>query len=113
MGYLKYKGYTGSVEYSEEDKCLYGTVQGMMKDAITYEGQTVEQLTEDFEGAVDDYLKLCEEKGIAPRKPYSGVLNVRLTPEIHSSAALAASKEGITLNAFIKNAVARALGIAL
>ena len=27
MGYLKYKGYTGSVEYSEEDKCLFGKVQ--------------------------------------------------------------------------------------
>ena len=38
MGFLKYKGYTGSVEYSEEDNCLYGKVQGMSKHAITYEG---------------------------------------------------------------------------
>ncbi|MBQ6205006.1 MAG: toxin-antitoxin system HicB family antitoxin, partial [Prevotella sp.] len=45
--------------------------------------------------------------------PYTGVLNVRLSPEIHSSAAMAASKEGITINAFIRNAVARALGMAL
>ena len=78
MGYLKYKGYTGSVEYSEEDKCLFGKVQGMAKDSITYEGSTVEELTKDFEEAIDDYLALCEEKGIEPRKPYSGVLNVRL-----------------------------------
>ena len=113
MGYLKYKGYTGSVEYSEEDKCLFGKVQGMAKDSITYEGSTVEELTEDFQGAVDDYLTLCDEKGIEPRKPYSGVLNVRLTPEIHSSAAMAAQKAGITINAFIRNAVARALGIVL
>jgi len=113
MGYLKYKGYTGSVEYSEEDKCLFGKVQGMSKDSITYEGQTVEELTADFEGAVDDYLALCEEKGVQPRKPYTGVLNVRLTPEIHSGAAMAASKAGITINAFIKNAVAKALGLAL
>lgn len=74
----------------------------MTKDSITYEGSTVDELTEDFHGAVDDYLQLCEEKGIAPRKPYTGVLNIRLTPEIHSSAAMAASKEGITINAFIK-----------
>lgn len=113
MGYLKYKGYTGSVEYSEEDKCLFGKVQGMMRDGITYEGQTVEELTKDFEGAVDDYLKMCQEKGVEPRKPYTGVLNVRLSPEIHSGAAMAASKEGITINAFIRNAVARALGITL
>jgi predicted HicB family RNase H-like nuclease len=113
MGYLKYKGYTGSVEYSEEDKCLFGKVQGMMKDGITYEGATVEELTRDFEGAVDDYLQMCEDKGIVPRKPYTGVLNVRLGPEIHGSAAIAASQQGITINAFIKNAVARTLGLML
>ena len=113
MGFLKYKGYTGSVEYSEEDQCLFGKVQGMTKDSITYEGNTVDELTSDFHGAVDDYLKLCEEKGVSPRKPYTGVLNVRLTPEMHSGAAMAAKQEGITINAFIKNAVAKALGIML
>ena len=97
MGYLKYKGYTGSVEYSEEDKCLFGKVQGMMRDGITYEGETFEKLTKDFEGAIDDYLQMCEEKGITPRKPYTGVLNVRLSPEMHSGAAMAASKEDITI----------------
>ena len=85
----------------------------MSKNSITYEGSTVEELTEDFEGAIDDYLALCEEKGIEPRKPFTGVLNVRLTPEIHCGVAMAAQHEGITINAFIKNAVAKALGIAL
>lgn len=113
MGFLKYKGYTGSVEYNDEDKCLYGKVQGMTKDCITYEGNTVEELTSDFHGAVDEYLSLCEEKGITPRKPYTGVLNVRLTPEIHSSAAMAAKNAGITINAFIRNAVTHALGMTL
>ena len=42
MGYLKYKGYTGSVEYSEDDKCLFGKVQGMSKDSITYEGDKLD-----------------------------------------------------------------------
>jgi predicted HicB family RNase H-like nuclease len=69
MGFMKYKGYTGSVEYSEDDNCLFGKVQGMTKYSITYEGSTIDELTEDFHGAVDDYLQLCEEKGVAPRKP--------------------------------------------
>ena len=69
MGYLKYKGYTGSVEYSEDDKCLFGKVQGMSKDSITYEGSTVEELTADFEGAVDDYLALCEKKALSRENP--------------------------------------------
>ena len=54
---------------------------------------------------------MCQEKDIVPKKPYTGVLNVRLSPEMHSGAAMAASREGITINAFIKNAVARALGM--
>ena len=56
-------------------------------------------------------MQMCQDKGITPCKPYTGVLNVRSSPEIHSGAALAASKEGITINAFIRNAVARALGM--
>ena len=38
MGQLKYKGYAGSVEYNEEDNCLFGKVLGLKKDCITYEG---------------------------------------------------------------------------
>ena len=56
MGVFKYKGYSGSVEYSEKDDCLFGRVLGMNKDCISYEGQTLDELRRDFEGAVDDYL---------------------------------------------------------
>ena len=31
MGQLKYKGYSGSVEYSEEDSCLFGKVLGLKR----------------------------------------------------------------------------------
>ena len=36
MDYLEYKGYKGSVEYSKEDNCLFGKVQGMSKDRYSY-----------------------------------------------------------------------------
>lgn len=50
MGQLKYKGYAGSVEYNEEDNCLFGKVLGLKKDCITYEGETISELKSDFEG---------------------------------------------------------------
>lgn len=62
MGLLKYKGYTGSVDYSEEDNCLYGKVLGISKNMITYEGQDVNELRKDFEGAIDDYLIVRKAK---------------------------------------------------
>lgn len=58
MDYLEYKGYTGSVEYSVEDNCLYGKVLGVSRHAITYEGKDLYELKKDFEGAIDDYLAL-------------------------------------------------------
>lgn len=102
MGYMKYKNYIGSVEYSEEDNCLYGKVQGMAKDCITYEGTDVESLRSDFEGAVDAYLVSCAEKGIEPRKAYNGVLNIRLTPDVHTKIALLANQFGTTINGYIR-----------
>ena len=56
MDYLDYKGYKGSVEYSKEDKCLFGKVQGLSRDLITYEGQTLDELRQDFKDGVDSYL---------------------------------------------------------
>lgn len=68
MGTLRYKGYTGSVEYCDEDECLYGKVLGMDGNQITYEGKSIEELKSDFEGAVDFYIDCCHERGIEPQK---------------------------------------------
>lgn len=59
MDFLEYKGYKGSVEYSEEDNCLFGKVLGLSKGLISYEGQTLDELRKDFEGAIDDYMAIC------------------------------------------------------
>ena len=56
MGQLKYKGYAGSVEYNEEDNCLFGKVLGLKKDCITYEGETISELKSDFELSLVDYV---------------------------------------------------------
>lgn len=105
MGQLKYKGYTGSVEFSEEDNCLFGKVQGLHGTLISYEGSTIDEIRADFEGAVDDYLASCEERGIAPVKPYSGKLVLRMPSELHGQVAAAAMATGTTINDFINKAL--------
>ncbi len=108
MNTLNYKGYIGSIEASEEDNCLYGRVLDLPHDTeITYEGQTIAELKTDFQGAVDDYLTYCTEQGIEPQKSYKGVLNVRISPETHNRIAVLASKAGISINAFIRQALDR------
>ena len=105
MDYLEYKGYKGSVEYSKEDNCLFGKVQGLSKELISYEGQTLEELRKDFEEGVDSYLEYCKEEGIVPAKPYSGKLNLRMSSDLHSRVAAIVAATGTTINDFINNAI--------
>ena len=104
MNTLRYKGFIGSVNFSEEDSVFFGKIEGI-NGMVNFEGQSVQELTEAFHGAVDDYLAYCEEEGVQPHKSYSGSLNVRLTPEIHSHIAMLAQRAGISINAFIKQAL--------
>ena len=104
MNTLNYKGYIGSVSFSEKDNVFFGKVEGI-DGLVNFEGESVKELTDAFHEAVDDYLAYCKEEGIEPHKSYSGSLNVRLTPEMHSRVAVLAKKMGISINAFIRSAV--------
>ena len=101
---MTYKGYLGSVAYSEKDNVFFGKIEGI-NGMVNFEGESVKELTDAFHEAVDDYLAYCKEEGIEPDKSYTGVLNVRLTPAIHRQVAILARQAGLTLNAFIKEAV--------
>lgn len=80
---------------------------------LILEGESVQELTNAFHEAVDDYLAYCEEEGIEPHKSYSGSLNVRLSPELHSRIAVLAKQAGISINAFIKKAVEKQVAVML
>lgn len=104
MNTMTYKGYLGSVNYSDKDQVFFGKIEGI-NGLVNFEGESVKELTEAFHEAVDDYLAYCKDEGIEPDKSYSGILNVRLTPAIHRQIAMLARQAGMTLNAYIKNAL--------
>lgn len=81
---MDYKGYTGSVEFSTEDRLFFGKVLGI-KALISYEGSSADDLVEDFQGAVDDYLALCASQGVAPEKPYKGSKSPTRAPSTSAS----------------------------
>lgn len=107
---MEYKGYVGSVEFSEEDALLYGKVQGI-RALISYEGENVRELVDDFHASVDDYLVLCDSEGIEPEKAYKGSFNVRISPELHKAAVIAALHKEMSLNRFVEYAIAIATGV--
>lgn len=65
MKNMRYGGVYGSVKYLKDDKCFYGRIKGI-SDLITYEGQTKDELYEEFKIAVDmwhkDRVKLDSER---------------------------------------------------
>ena len=105
MDYLEYKGYKGTVEYSKEDDCLVGKVIGMHQNLILYEGKTLDELKSDFVEAVESYLEGCKVEGKKPRKPFSGKILVRMSPDLHERITIAATDSHITINEFINRAL--------
>ena len=103
---MEYKGYYGTVEFSATDNILFGKVIGV-KGLISYEGNSVDSLKEDFISAVDDYLETCAESGVEPEKAYKGSFNVRVSPETHKALALYSASHGKTLNATVEEAIKR------
>ena len=105
---MTYKGYSGSVHYSDEDRLLFGKVE-YVRSLISYEGTDVDSLRRAFEEAVDDYLALCKKAGRKPEDPFSGTFNVRTGSDLHRRAALLAKAQGTTLNRVVSEALQRYL----
>lgn len=104
MNTISYKGYLGTVNFSEKDACFYGKIEGI-DGLVNFEGESVSELTQAFHEAVDDYVAYCVAEGIEPHKSYSGQLNIRIKPETHSAIAALARQSGESINAFISRAL--------
>lgn len=112
MNTLNYKGFIGSVAFSEEDNVFFGKIEGI-DGLVNFEGSSVEELKEAFHEAVDDYVAYCKEEGINPQKSYSGILNIKIAPDTHRQIAILAHKAGVSINAFVNQALNREVAVML
>jgi predicted HicB family RNase H-like nuclease len=97
---IEYKSHIGSVEYSNKDKCFFGKLE-MIDDLVTFEANTVEDLEQNFQDSVDEYVKTCQKLGKEMQKVYKGVFNVRISPKLHKLVYQRALKNNISLNALV------------
>lgn len=105
---MEYKGYLGSVEYSDEDEVLHGRLE-FIRDLVVYEGEDARSIKTAFYEAVDDYIALCEAEGRKPDVPLKGSFNVRPGRDLHRRAMLYAERRGINLNTVVSDALRRYL----
>ena len=104
---ISHKGYTATVEFDPEDELFIGRLAGL-NDVVGFHADNVPELRAAFHEAVDDYIAACEKAGKAPERPYSGRIMVRIAPEIHQRAALAAQLSGKSLNQWTEDALREA-----
>ncbi|KIC76528.1 HicB family protein [Neochlamydia sp. TUME1] len=105
---MKYKGYTGHVVYDDEAKIFHGEILGI-RDVITFQGKTVDELEQAFKDSVQDYLAFCAERKEEPEKPFSGKFNLRLSPELHAKLSVQAKLNHMSLNSYISTVLKTAL----
>lgn len=110
MNTMSYQGYSARIEFDDRDSIFVGRVLGV-RTMISFHGETVAELRSEFESAVDDYIRECKEQGTKPEKPASGKLLLRVPPDVHGRAMVAAQAAGKSLNQWatelLKGAVRR------
>ena len=97
---MQYKDYTGKVEFDNEADIFHGEVIGL-RDVITFQGRTVDEVREAFRESVDDYLAFCAKRGEEPEKPFTGKFVLRLPADLHRKVYIAAKRSGSSLNSWI------------
>jgi len=66
---LKYKGYAGHVKFDDESRIFHGEVLDL-KDVITFQGKTVEEIEKAFRDSLDNYVAFCKERNEKADKPF-------------------------------------------
>jgi predicted HicB family RNase H-like nuclease len=107
MNSMTYKGYTARVEFDDRGNIFVGHLLGIV-DVIGFHADNVADLRAAFEDAVEDYLETCAALGKSPEKPASGKLMLRIPPEVHGAALVAAKAAGTSLNQWAAKVLASA-----
>ena len=96
----QYKGYTGKLELDAEAGLLHGEVVGI-RDVVTFQGKSVQEVERAFRESVEDYLAFCRSRGEQPEKPRSGKFVVRVNADLHRRLDILARASGKSLNTVV------------
>lgn len=104
MNLMTVDGYSARIEYDAETDLFRGEILGLSGGADFY-GANPEELRTEFKTSLDIFLEVCKEKGIEPRKQFSGKFNLRIPPELHEKLAMRAQAQGKSLNSLAQEAL--------
>lgn len=104
MNTMTLDGYHAKIEYDSELDTFRGEILGLNGGADFY-GRNPKELRTEFRKSLNAFLEVCKEKGIEPRRHYSGKFNLRIPPDLHEQLAITAQVKGTSVNKLAKEAL--------
>ncbi|MCG3190558.1 MAG: hypothetical protein LKCHEGNO_03302 [Burkholderiaceae bacterium] len=104
MNIMIVDGYSSRIEYDPELDTFRGEILGLNGGADFY-GKNPKELRSEFRKSLQVFLDVCREKGIEPRRSYSGRFNLRIPPDLHEKLAIVAEAEGKSINTVAQEAL--------
>ena len=105
MNIMDIDGYKAAIAYDPDIDLVRGEFIELNGGADFY-GADVDTLQKEGETSLRVFLDMCREKGIEPRRTFSGKFNIRISPELHAKLALEAAADGKSLNAVVADKLA-------
>lgn len=104
MNVMTVDNYQASIEFDPDLDMFRGEILGLNGGADFY-GKNPQELREEFKRSLVVFLEVCAEKGIEPRRQFSGKFNLRISPQLHEKLAMAAQARGKSINALAQEAL--------
>ena len=104
MNMMTFEGYNAKIEYDAELDMFRGEILGLNGGADFY-GKNPVELRDEFKTSLHTFLEVCQEKGIKPKRHYSGKFNLRIPADLHEKLAIIADSEGKSLNMLAQEAL--------
>ena len=104
MNVMTVDGYHAKIEYDEELDLFRGEILGLSGGADFY-GKNTKELRTEFKKSLQVFLEVCKEKGLEPRRHFSGKFNLRISPELHERLAIEAQAQGKSINTIAQEAL--------
>ena len=104
MNLMTVDGYHAKIEYDEELDLFHGEILGLNGGADFY-GKNPKELRTELKKSLRVFLEVCKEKGLEPRRNFSGKFNLRISPELHEKLAIEAQAQGKSINTLAQEAL--------
>lgn len=85
---VEHEGYIANLEIDEDIGVISGIVANV-RATLHFQGNTVGEVRAALVDTIEDYRDWCASESREPEKPYSGILSLRLAPDLHRKVAVA------------------------